>query len=123
MLSTIISEMATKGSAHSYSAADSLRVFRDFLLVLVAYVPLVQAAKPTLHAAFPGDTKVELTCSGVVDVVQNARFIFGEPTSAYSVVTGDGSILTVVVTPENETKVRCQETGGEESDVLYLFGK
>ena len=118
--------MATKlllGTAHS--AAGSLKTFRDILsllLVLVAYVSLVQAAKPTLHADPASDSnEVELTCRSGNTVVQNAQFTFGEPIS--SVMTADGISLTVVVAPENETEVRCRESGGEESDILYLFGK
>ena len=119
--------MATKlllGTAHS--AAGSLKTFRglvSLLLVLVAYVSLIQAAKPTLHAEPASDSnEVVLTCrnEGTV-VVQDAKFNFGEP--IFSVMTGDGNSLTVVVAPENETEVRCRETGGEESDILYLFGE
>ena len=120
--------MATKlllGTAHS--AAGSLKTFRalvSLLLVLVAYnISFVQAAKPTLHAEPASDSnEVVLTCrnEGTV-VVKDAKFNFGEP--IFSDMTGDGNSLTVVVAPENETEVRCRETGGEESDILYLFGE
>ena len=118
--------MATKlllGTAHS--AAGSLKTFRalvSLLLVLVAYISFVQAAKPTLHAhPESGSNEVVLTCSSEGTLVPNALFKFEEPIS--SVMTGNGNSLTVVVAPENETEVRCRETGGEESDILYLFGE
>ena len=122
--------MATKlllGTA--YSAAGSLKTFRglvSLLLVLVAYISLVQAAKPTLHAvpeSYSNEVVLKCRNEGTMVVLPNAEFTFGEPIS--SVMTGNGNTgsLTVVVAPENETEVRCRETGGEESDILYLFGE
>ena len=94
-------------------------MYRGLVLVLTAYISLLEA-KPTLHAAFQGNSsEVELTCRSGVDVVLDALFIFGDPVS--SNVTGEGNTLTVIIAPENETKVRCSD--GEQSDILYLFGK
>ena len=112
--------MATK----RHSTAGNLKAFRglfSLLLVLEACAALVQAARPTLHAVFQRDSnEVELTCRRGAGVVQNAQFTFGVPISRVMTVDGNNS-LTVVVTPENETEVRCSD--GEQSDILHLFGK
>ena len=109
-------------SAHSTD--ECLKTYRglfSLVLVLVAFVSLIQA-KPTLHAVFQGDSnEVELTCRSGVDVVLDALFTFGDPVSIS--VTGEGNSLTVVITPQNETEVRCSDGELSASDILYLFGK
>ena len=101
-----------------HSAAENIKTFRALFPLLFLFALSHVQAETTVRASY-GSNKVHLSCWTDGNLVPNALFTFGEPIS--SNMTGDGNILTVVVTPENETDVRCIDGQGLQSASYHLF--